>query len=183
MSEKTGTSPITGTFGIDLATADQEARIRVSRNIGPKAVFDLDGTLVDIHGELRDWAHGHRTDYDVFHELVQDAPPNPYVVDTLRALWDTGWEIMIVTARSSIYYVPTCQWLAKHSIPFHTLSMRPTDHYGTDYDVKRGMLLNKIVPHGGKPSYPQLAFEDNPTIVDLWEEFGIPTVTVPGWGT
>lgn len=178
MSEKTGTSPITGTFGIDLATADQEARIRVSRNIGPKAVFDLDGTLLDLEG-IRDWALGKRDDYEVFHSLAIKAPANNYVVDTLKALWDTGWEIFILTARSSVYYTGTCEWLNKKSIPFHHLKMRPSDNTEDDVLVKKNMLLNHVLPWGN--SYPHLAFDDNPRIVAMYQEYGIPTVLVSGW--
>lgn len=147
--------------------------------VNRKVVFDLDGTLLDLSG-IRDWALGKRDDYEEFHRLASEAPVNEYVTATLKALWDTGWEIFILTARSSVYYNETCKWLATNSIPFHHLSMRPSDNTADDVSVKKSMLLNKVVPWG-RYTYPHLAFDDNPKIIKLYQDYGIPTVQVPGW--
>lgn len=165
-----------GSLG-ETTSIDPARRIPVNLK---KAVFDLDGTLLDLEG-IRDWALGKRDDYEVFHSLALKAPANEYVVDALHALWDTGWEIFVLTARSSVYYAGTCEWLAKKSIPFHHLKMRPSDNTEDDVVVKKNMLLNHVLPWGNQFSYPHLAFEDNPKIVELYKSYGIPTVHVPGW--
>lgn len=144
--------------------------------VAPRAIFDLDGTLLDLTG-IRDWAEGRRDDYDTFHKLAANAPIIPSTVSSLYALWGTGWEITIVTARSVKFYTETCSWLADKNIPFHTIWMRANNDLRSDYEVKDEMILMRLT----KDELPYLAFEDNPELVKLWEKYGIPTVQVPGW--
>lgn len=143
------------------------------------ALFDLDGTLLDISG-IRDWSEGRRTDFEEFHKLAIDAPHIPWVLDALKDLWDFGYNIVIGTARSLRYHDVTHAWLSKHNIPYHRVMMRSNSDLGTDVAVKSRMLFELDAKANRLPA---LAFEDNPSIVKLWQEYEIPTVVVPGWGT
>jgi hypothetical protein len=71
----------------------------------------------------------------------------------------------------------TAMWLDLNNIPSHRLYMRGDHDNRFDVDVKRDMLelirFEFDIVH---------AYDDNPSIIELWESEGIPVTIVPGWG-
>lgn len=147
----------------------------------PKAViFDMDGTLADVSG-LRHYVQGgpgnnYKKDFDSFHSESAAAPPNQDVVNMARQFDQSGHKVVVVTARSARYRPHTAFWLADNHVPSDAMYMRPDGDHRPDYEVKKDILgrINR--------SYDVVhAVDDNPNVLKLWHEHGIPTTRVPGW--
>lgn len=138
-------------------------------------IFDVDGTLCDV-STIRHHVTGDNRNFDAFHLASIDCPPHPHVVKAAQESEAEGIAPLIVTARQTRYRNVTAFWLAMHHIPSEALYMRRTGDMRPDYDVKRDILASirdryEIVE----------AWDDNPSIIRLWQEEGIPYVLVPGW--
>lgn len=142
----------------------------------PAVIVDVDGTLCDVSG-LRDWVTGKRKDYHMFHTLSLEAPCHAWVVQQVQSLWDTGWDILIVTARSDRYMIGTVEWLERMKVPYHRLYMREAKDNRPDYVVKKN-ILDQIRQDGYNPYW---SYDDNPNVIKLWKEEGIGVTVVPGW--
>ena len=137
------------------------------------AIFDMDGTLTDV-SSIRHYVEGEHKDFDSFHKASLWCPPNEWVLKLHNQLHAPT---IIVTGRDEKYREVTRDWLIKHRVKYSTLHMRPWGDPRKDYEVKREILVQKILPY----YEPIFAVDDNPNVLALWREFDIPTVTVPGW--
>jgi phosphoglycolate phosphatase-like HAD superfamily hydrolase len=146
------------------------------RGMKPTAfIFDMDGTLVDtsaiVHHVLK-----RPKNFEAFHREAASAPARPEVVQMVHDAVDAGHDILIVTAREAVWRHPTAMWLALNRIPSHAMFMRPVKDYRKDYIIKKE-ILQRIrttweVVH---------AVDDNPAVIQLWEEEGIPVTRIPGY--
>lgn len=147
-----------------------------SRIYRPKTiVFDMDGTLVDV-SSVRHYVLGKKKNFDSFHRESVNCPPIPRVLAHAHMAREDGYQVIQVTARSEKYRRHTSWWLADHKVPSDGLYMRPDGDYRPDYDVKKDILDSLLETFNIVK-----AFDDNPTIVRLWAEYGIPCVVIPGW--
>lgn len=87
-----------------------------------------------------------------------------------------GHSILIVTSRKEKWRGLTSMWLAINNIRSHALFMRENDDNRPDYDAKKDML-NKITEHWNVIH----AVDDNPNVIKLWKENGIPTTKIGTW--
>lgn len=148
-------------------------RTKIKR--APAIVVDLDGTLLNLDG-LRDWGNGKRTDYDEFHKLALEAPPNDLMVFETQDHFAQGRVVFIATARSRKYWNETAAWLGKHNVPYHKLLMRDPDDMRHDAEVKREMFIDILSEHEVLH-----AWDDHPDVLAVWKELGVPVTEVPGW--
>jgi phosphoglycolate phosphatase-like HAD superfamily hydrolase len=141
----------------------------------PEAViFDMDGTLADVSG-IRHLLNGPGR-FDAFHRASIDCPPHQWVVDAANAEHAAGRAVLVVTARSARYRHVTAMWLAIHAVPSASMFMRADKDNRPDFEVK-AEILAKI-----RQRYtPVAAWDDNPNVIRLWEQEGIPVTVVPGW--
>ena len=145
-------------------------------------IFDMDGTLADV-SSIRHLLNGVRANgkpdknFDKFHELSVDVPPNEWVADRARDFHNRGISVLIVTARKHKWRNQTAWFLALNNIPSDGLWMRGNKDDRPDYQVKKD-ILRQIKGHGYNVIH---AFDDNPNVIQLWAEEGIPTTIVPGW--
>ena len=141
-------------------------------------VFDVDGTLANVES-IRHHVVSRPKDFHRFHTESIDVPPHEWVAQAIRDVHhNSPYHALVVTARSEDYAPHTIQWLAENNIPYTDIFFRRTGDMRPDYEVKRDILTKQIMPLYGKPRH---AFDDNPAILRMWEEFGIPTTVVPGW--
>lgn len=150
----------------------------------PNAIIvDMDGTLANVSAIRHHIVpptpkpKGWYKDFHAFHSASVDCPPNPAVVDHAIRAHLLGTAVLIVTARRAMYRHQTAWWLALNGVPSDALYMRGDKDGREDYLVKRD-ILSAI-----RTSFnPIFAVDDNPAVLALWEEEGIPTLKVEGFG-
>lgn len=145
------------------------------------AIFDMDGTLCDVssiryHINPKDRRFSGRKRFDLFHAGSVDCPPNEEAVTLLFDTRIRGLATIIVTARQAMWRYHTILWLHEQGLEYDALYMREDGDNRKDYEVKKD-LLKKI----RRKYNPVLAVDDNPAVLALWEEHGIPTWRIPGW--
>jgi phosphoglycolate phosphatase-like HAD superfamily hydrolase len=144
--------------------------------IKPKAyIFDVDGTLANVDPYIH-LVRGPDRDYDAFHEASIDALPNLEVVEMLNRAFFDQHHVLVVTSRTEKWRGVTSSWLAKHDLGHHALYMRKDGDFRPDYDVKKD-ILHSIKNHWNVVH----AIDDNPNVIRLWEEYGIPTTKIGDW--
>lgn len=147
----------------------------------PAWVFDVDGTLVDVDPILHHILNQDRSsesfkrNFDAFHKASMNCIPHKDVVDMVWEVCDT-LDIIIVTARKEKYRALTSRWLKNHNVPHDALFMRQDDDHREDYEVKKDIL-----EHINEYWEVKHAVDDNPSIIKLWEENGIPTTKIGTW--
>lgn len=148
----------------------------IRTSLSPSAyIFDVDGTLANVDPYLHH-VRGSNRDYEAFHEASIDALPNIEVVEMLNHAFFDQMHVIIVTSRKEKWRGLTSYWLAKNDIGHHALYMRSDDDNRPDYEVKKDILL-KIKNHWNVVH----AVDDNPNVIRLWENYGIPTTKIGTW--
>lgn len=138
-------------------------------------IFDVDGTLCDV-SSVRHHVLERPKNFDAFHSGSLDCPPHQWVVDLARSVQEAGGVVVVVTARRERWWWHTVLWLAENDVPYDVLEMRGDRDDRKDYDVKRDILTRL------RERYDIVhAVDDNPSVIALWQEEGIPTTVVPGW--
>lgn len=145
-------------------------------------IFDMDGTLADVSSirhHLTKFDETKRTvvkHFHRFHAASVSVPPHHHVVNAAQVAKIMGNDVLVVTARKHMWRHHTAWWLAMHDVPSDMLMMRGNEDNRKDYEVKKDML-DTI-----RKAYNVIhAWDDNPSIIKLWTEEGIPTTVVPGW--
>lgn len=146
----------------------------------PNAViFDMDGTLANVSG-IRHFLRPNNEktwkDFSTFHRESVNVPPHSHVVNAAQVAHMLGHKVLIVTARKYMWRNQTAWWLALHGVPSDMLIMRGNKDHRADYEVKKDMLAT--IRQAYTPIY---AWDDNPNIIRLWKEEGIPHTIVEGW--
>jgi phosphoglycolate phosphatase-like HAD superfamily hydrolase len=144
-----------------------------------KAVIaDVDGTLADVSTILHHVAKGRGTrDFHAFHTASAHVPPHRQALDFVERYHAAGHTILVVTARMQKYEQLTRTWLNQHlTVPFEGPFMRRNGDRRVDYIVKK-----EIHRYLARHFDIRAAIDDNPSIIELWKELGIPAETVPGW--
>lgn len=141
----------------------------------PAVIFDVDGTLVDV-SSVRHHVMQSPKRFDLFHGEAIDCPPHPEAVELTHAAREAGRAVLIVTARREAWRFHTLLWLHEQGIEHDDIYMRGDRDHRKDYDVKADILAMIRRRYDVR-----LAVDDNPAVIRLWREHGIPTITIPGW--
>lgn len=144
-------------------------------------IFDVDGTLANVDPYLHHIRNIHHSpnfkkDFDTFHSESINAEPNAEVVEMLNRAFFDQHHVIIVTSRRETWRGVTSYWLAKNDIGHHALYMRKDGDFRPDYEVKKDILLS-IKKHWNVIH----AVDDNPAVLKLWFEYGIPTTKIGDW--
>lgn len=141
------------------------------------AVSDIDGTLCDVSSIRHLVAKGLKDrDFDAFHKESVNCPPIEHVAEATRGWAAVGVRVFQVTARQEKYRSLTSFWLADNKIPSDRLIMRPNGDFRPDGDVKRDIFTALL-----KNFDIVVSYDDNPSVLAVLAELGVPTVIVPGW--
>lgn len=138
-------------------------------------IFDMDGTLCDVTG-IRHLVIGGIRNFEAFHLDSVNCPPHMHVVEAAHKARENGLAVLIVTARKAKFRNHTAMWLALNGVPSDAMLMRADHDNRKDVEVKRNILQR--IRRTWKPVH---AWDDNPSIIALWKEEGIPCTIVPGW--
>lgn len=140
----------------------------------PKIVIaDLDGTIALIE-HRRHWLDAERHP-----ELTSDErwrrffagcvgdKANWPVINTLRALAFSGYDIHIFSGRSDEVRKQTHDWLYDFNVPYDLLKMRPADDRTKDEILKEQWIqeydLSEIL----------CVFDDRSCVVEMWRRLGL----------
>lgn len=139
-------------------------------------IVDVDGTLADVRG-IRHHVLTKPKNFDAFHAASADVPPNQQALDFVARHHASGHVIVVVTARMQKWEPTTLAWLRRHlAVPFDGPFHRQDGDIRPDIQVKR-----EIHRYLSRHYDIRAAIDDNPNVVALWEEIGIPVEIVPGW--
>lgn len=140
------------------------------------AVFDVDGTLMDIN-HRRHYVSGEKKDWKSFFDYMQFDTINDHVFHLAHALHNDGYDIVVVSGRNERHREVTEQQLAFGKLEYKALIMRPDDNYEPDHVFKKE-ILDKMREAGLDP---QFAVDDRPTVVRMWRDNEVPVFDVGGW--
>lgn len=140
-------------------------------------IFDLDGTLCDV-SSIRHHVTGKVRNFHRFHTESINCPPVEWVVDEARRAHREGRAVLIVTAREFRFAMVCMFYLRIIGVEYEQLYMRRNGDYRPDSIVKEEIL--DIIRKDGYN--PVRAYDDNPSIWDVWESAGIETIRVEGYG-
>ncbi|QIG58280.1 polynucleotide kinase [Gordonia phage Skog] len=153
------------------------------REIVPKrtgVIVDIDGTLCDVTS-IRHYVvvpEGVEKDFDSFHRESVHCPPHQQTLDYIRNAIEDGHDIIFVSARKEKWRTPTELFIGKHMTGLQWFGpfMRANSDARKDIEVKRDI-------HAHLSTWWDIvgAIDDNPSIIALWEDLGIPVEIVPGW--
>jgi len=142
-------------------------------------IYDVDGTLCDV-STIRHYVEAPKgqRNFDAFHKAgTTVCPPNHWVAQAARDDHAAGRAVLIVSARMQKWGRPTIRWAQAWDIPFTDAWFRPNNDFRPDHLVKRD-IYHDICSRGYNVVK---AYDDNPSIVDLWRELQVECVVVPGW--
>lgn len=138
----------------------------------PAVIVDMDGTLCDISTVIH--LQAEPDGFTAFHEGCAQCPPNPAVVDWCLDHYSRGHAILVVTGRDDWTRELTTQWLSQHlPVPTAGLHMRPAGDFRSNADLKREIHTRLVVAYDIRA-----AIDDDPEIVELWQEIGVPVAFV-----
>lgn len=136
----------------------------------------MDGTLCDVTSVVH--LQAEPDGFSAFHHGCVECPPHRAVVDWCVDHHSRGHRILIITGRDAWTREMTTSWLSTHlPVAVDRLYMRPAGDFRSNVDVKReihGQLRLAYEIRG--------AIDDDPEIVGLWQEIGIPVAMVSDCG-
>lgn len=139
-------------------------------------IVDMDGTLCDVNTVLH--LQDEPDSFTAFHEGSAQCPPNAAVVDWCLDHHSRGHAILIVTGRDAWTRGLTTHWLSEHlPVPTAGVFMRRAGDFRSNTDVKREIHGQLALKYDIRA-----AIDDDPEIVELWQEIGIPVAMVLDWG-
>jgi len=135
-------------------------------------IVDLDGTLaINKHRfHLIDKSLGNKVDWNSYFEACDEDSPNTSVIDTIKALKSTGYQVHIFSARGDVVRDKTIQWLKRYDVPYDNLTLRKMDSYTPDEELKKQWLL-KYYPNYKTDVF--CVFDDRNKVVDMWRSLGL----------
>ena len=140
-------------------------------------IVDCDGTLVNVSSIRHHVATPGEKDFDAFHRESRHCPPNEQALEFCRRHHAAGHVVVVVTARMERHFDVTKAWLDEFmNVPFDGPIMREDGLRYSDVVIKRG-IHRYLSRHYNIVA----ACDDNPAIIELWKELGIPVEIVPGW--
>ena len=147
-------------------------------------ILDIDGFLVDIDARKKRVLENNRNDEINWREFFKNIKKdNPIEAGILIAKSFMAYlpqiDIMFLTCRTETVRLETLDWLSEQlniSRKKIDLTMRPKDNFDEDYIFKEKV--------GAELGYKNidLAFDDNPKIIDMWRKHNVPCCRFFGRG-
>ena len=146
------------------------------KNVARVAIFDVDGTLMDIN-HRRKYVEGEQKDWKKFFELMEFDTIRDDVFHLAHALHKDGYVIIVCSGRNEKHREITEKQLAFGKLEYQALMMRGDADYRPDWEVKREMLAE--IRNSGFD--PKISVDDRPSVVSMWRDHGLTCFDVGGW--
>ena len=131
-------------------------------------IFDIDGTISDHNFRVK---FAKLKDYGTYYSMMHMDKPIEESVELMHMYKEKGYAIFLVTGRPENYRKVTLNWLADHRIPNDVLLMRPEDNR-----TAAAMCKLDLYFHNLKDKFKiRAAYDDDPSVIGMWEELGIRT--------
>ena len=138
----------------------------------PAVIVDMDGTLCDVSTVLH--LQSAPDGFTAFHQECAQCPPHLAVVEWCVGHHGRGHEVLVVTGRDAWTREMTLRWLSEHlPVPIAGLHMRADGDFRSNTDLKRDIHSGLVLEYDIRA-----AIDDDPEIVELWMEVGIPVAMV-----
>ena len=153
-------------------------------------IFDIDGTIADLHHRLHfireqgvadknKWYEGRppfKKDYDAFYAACMDDKPIQPVITINQMLWDVDhgdqiaeYGLLFMTGRPEKIRKETLAWMDNNYVIWHKLYMRPDGDHRPAVKIKAEMY-DQAIADGYEPI---MAFEDHTSCVEMWRSKGL----------
>lgn len=139
-------------------------------------IFDLDGTLADLTPRLHlmPTEDLHLTDsWSEFNKACADDLPIPDTIKICNAMHAGGYEVIILTGRSSVAWRETEDWLKDNGVNYSFLVMRSHSDNRKDFIIKEEFLRDTV-----GLEHIIAAWDDSPSVVAHFRSMGITTYQV-----
>lgn len=137
-------------------------------------IIDIDGTISDCRHRIEHWKS---KDYKKFDSLAPEDPPMANVVTIVKALKESGFEIIFLTGRHKRNWNQTVEWLFKHTglgFADYTLHMREEDGI-PDHVLKKATYVKEIATNYDV----KLVMEDRKRVVEMWTKMKLAVIQLP----
>ena len=149
-------------------------------------IFDADGTLWDV-SSIRHFVTppitpdpNWRRDFHAFHQASIACPANSSAIKEWHRAGLEGHLRILVTAREARWFNETLWWMFLNpaiGAP-DDMFMRRWNDFRPDDVIKQELFMQFIAPRYNVVR----AVDDNPSVIQVWEDLGVPEViTIPGW--
>jgi uncharacterized HAD superfamily protein len=151
-------------------------------NVRHAVVFDIDGCLADNSRRIAR-LNPAAPDWDEFHRDQHEDPVLESQAALMRMLHQTGYYIILLTARPEDYRWVTETWLGQHGLPHHALIMRHPEmpNRGFKKEVLTNLMRMYVI---------RLVLDDDPDVITDARSLSIPAMYVhsgyyhkESWGT
>lgn len=137
-------------------------------------IVDLDGTLCDNKHREHMIA---QKDWDGYFLACSGDLPKLDVINVVSALYAGGNRIHIFSGRGAIAFSQTREWLNRHGVIYHELTMRDIGDYTADEKLKKSWCER----FGYTPQNVLCILDDRNKVVDMWRAEGFTCLQVaPG---
>lgn len=140
-------------------------------------IFDIDGTLADCSHRLYHVTGSSKNWPAFFASMDQDG-----CVEKMRDLaimvHGSDMAILLCSGRPETHRAVTEQWMARNSVPYAALYMRPENDHRPDHVVK-SQILDGIIADGYDI---QFVVDDRDSVVRMWRERGLICLQCREWG-
>lgn len=134
---------------------------------------DIDGTIADLT-HRRVYVESRPKNWPAFEKTMHlDTPIQP-IIDAVRALYDSGWTVVMCTGRGAQKKDVTLDWLAKYEVPHHAIYTRAEKDYRLDSIIKAELLAQARADGFD----PDVVFDDRNQVVEMWRAENVPCVQV-----
>lgn len=131
-------------------------------------IVDIDGTLADMGKD----EPGRRGPFD-WDRVDEDEPIMP-VIELVRTLYSSGYDIVYVSGRMEQARSKTKKWLASFGIGSCPLYMRADEDFRADTEVKMEIFKRHIENLG----YVAFVLDDRNSVVKMWRGLGLTCLQV-----
>lgn len=137
----------------------------------PTMVVDIDETLADVFGDRDRWWLP-RFLRDPYRGKCASTPPHQKVLDLCHKAHDEGVDVVIVTARTTLWRWHTWRWLERNEVPVDMLFMRSVFNRDEDW-VYKASVIGALEQDGHEVV---LVIDNDPHILASLNAMGIKTL-------